>query len=83
MLLRTVRAATRDFLEKIAEDGDGDEYADERRGKRKEAGEVRLRFVYENLERNEETRCTEAKLLACVTRVVDEALELNGSSQEK
>ncbi|PVH74660.1 hypothetical protein DL98DRAFT_658625 [Cadophora sp. DSE1049] len=82
MLLRTVRAATRDYMEKIAEGEDEVESGKHGIGGRKVPGEMRLRFVYEGFERNEESRTAEAKLLACVTRVVDEALELNGSSQE-
>lgn len=91
MLLRTVRAATRDFLEKITEEGEDEVEGrkvgekENEGGKMKGAGEMRLRFVYEGFEgneRDEDSRGAEARLLACVARVVDEALELNGSSRE-
>ncbi|KAH7333080.1 hypothetical protein BKA65DRAFT_596698 [Rhexocercosporidium sp. MPI-PUGE-AT-0058] len=82
MLLRTVRAATRDHIERITEAENAGDNATLTDGGQKRADTVRLKFVYEGFDRAGENRIAEAKLLACVTKVVDEALELNGSRQE-
>ncbi|KAF8854311.1 hypothetical protein BDZ45DRAFT_45449 [Acephala macrosclerotiorum] len=80
MLLMTVRTATRDQIEKIARA----EYASGTASSRSSGNDIGggskgFQFVHSSFSEVKVTRSTEAKLLACVTRAVDEALEANGS----
>lgn len=84
----TVRAATRDQIEKIAR-AEYDEDIDRNTSKGiagiAEGGEgggaayKGFQFVHSRFSEVKVTRSTEARLLACVTRAVDEALEANGT----
>jgi hypothetical protein len=93
MLLMTVRTATRDQIEKIARaeydseirtDLNGEIGGDGNAGSGGGVGNgyKGFQFVHSRFSENRVTRSTEARLLACVTRAVDEALEANGSLRE-
>jgi hypothetical protein len=79
MLLMTVRSAAKDHIEKAATAED----ASDPHSASAPTGQSSFHFVYSNLSPNVITRSTEAKTLAFVTKAIDSALELNGSSPEE
>lgn len=83
MLLMTVRTATRDQVEKIAQaeqDGSGDS----KRSGFKTVPSDNFRFVHHSTSsQGAVNRSTEARTLAVVTKAIDVALESNGSSQSE
>jgi hypothetical protein len=79
MLLMTVRSATKDHIEKIAKAEDEKDPHVAAAPK----GQSSFHFVHSSLSPNVIRRSTEAKTLAFVTKAIDSALELNGSSPEE
>jgi len=84
MLLMTVRTATRDQIEKFAEADHASEEVFSKKRSELEGGTgggyKDFQFVHSAFSPIAVTRSTEARLLACVARAVDEALETNGST---
>jgi len=74
MLLLTVRTATKDHIAEVAE-GSGAQSSIM-------STHTGFSFVHSGLSPNSIPRSREAKLLACVTKAIDSALEFNGSTQQ-
>lgn len=74
MLLQTVRRATKDHLVEISESPAF--------FSTNEQAQTRFTFVHSGLTQATIPKGQEAKLLASVSKAIDSALELNGSSQQ-